>query len=82
MPHDTNAMMELFEDYNKEYEDWKGIKKITYILKKELGFTLKEIQEIKAKFPNELINGTKNEIARINNILIKKGIRSIYVKRI
>ena len=60
----------------------KDISKVTYILKKELGFTLEQIKEIKAKLPNELISGTKNEIVRINGILTQKGIRSIEIKEV
>jgi len=63
-------------------QDEKELAKVTYILKKELGFTLEQIKEIKAKLPNELISGTKNEIVRINGILTQKGIRSIEIKEV
>lgn len=62
--------------------DEKDLTKVTYILKKELGFTLEQIKEIKTNLPNELISGTKNEIIRINNILNQKGIKAITIKEI
>ncbi|MBK1811932.1 hypothetical protein JHL18_15025 [Clostridium sp. YIM B02505] len=62
--------------------DRKEFEKVSYILRKQFGFTLGQTKEIDAKLSNELISGTKNEMSRINDVLTEKGVKRIEIKKV